>query len=57
MVVDDYLQSSSKFHRAFSGYLLRVGLQHRSEVHLGPFKLDVVIGNDFVLEVGVGLHV
>merc|ERR1712048_518089 len=56
LVVDDFMSKSSKMHRGFSSYLQRVGLQHRSEVCLGPFMLDVVIGDRFVIEVDGPSH-
>ncbi|CAD7970162.1 unnamed protein product [Amoebophrya sp. A120] len=56
LTVDDYLPNSSKMHRTVSTYLQQVGLPHRSEVQLGPYALDIVIGKQFVLEIDGPSH-
>ena len=56
IVVDDYMQNSSRLHRRISQWFTRVGLHHRSEVFLGPFMLDMVIGNRVVVEIDGPSH-
>ncbi|CAE8595742.1 unnamed protein product, partial [Polarella glacialis] len=56
VVVDDYMQNSSKMHRRISQWFARVGLHHRSEVFLGPFMLDMVIGEKVVVEIDGPTH-
>ncbi|OLP81992.1 hypothetical protein AK812_SmicGene37405 [Symbiodinium microadriaticum] len=56
VVVDDYMQNSSRLHRRISQWFTRVGLHHRSEVFLGPFMLDMVIGNRVVVEIDGPSH-
>ena len=56
IVVDDYMENSSRLHRRISQWFTRVGLHHRSEVFLGPFMLDMVIGNDVVVEIDGPSH-
>ena len=38
-------------HRTISRYFERVGIRHRNEVALGPFQLDLVVGDKLVVEV------
>jgi len=45
------MAQSSRTHRMISGYFTRVGLHHRNEVQLGPFMIDIVIGNRLAVEV------
>eukprot|EP00927_Polykrikos_kofoidii_P038478 TRINITY_DN32824_c0_g1_i1.p1 TRINITY_DN32824_c0_g1~~TRINITY_DN32824_c0_g1_i1.p1 ORF type:complete len:1256 (+),score=187.27 TRINITY_DN32824_c0_g1_i1:212-3979(+) len=56
VVVDDYMQNSSMMHRSISRWFHRVGLHHRSEVFLGPFMLDMLIGTTVVVEVDGPFH-
>ena len=56
VVVDDYMQNSSRLHRRISQWFTRVGLHHRSEVFLGPFMLDMVIGDRVVVEIDGPSH-
>ena len=56
VVVDDYMQNSSRLHRRISQWFTRVGLHHRSEVFLGPFMLDMVIENNVVVEIDGPSH-
>ncbi|CAE7324916.1 AL1 [Symbiodinium sp. CCMP2592] len=56
IVVDDYMQNSSRLHRRISQWFTRVGLHHRSEVFLGPFMLDMVIGSRVVVEIDGPSH-
>eukprot|EP00929_Paragymnodinium_shiwhaense_P074577 TRINITY_DN38175_c0_g1_i2.p1 TRINITY_DN38175_c0_g1~~TRINITY_DN38175_c0_g1_i2.p1 ORF type:complete len:1144 (+),score=285.75 TRINITY_DN38175_c0_g1_i2:118-3549(+) len=56
VAVDDYMQNSSFTHRRISKFFTRVGLHHRSEVFLGPFMLDIVIGDRVVVEVDGPSH-
>ncbi|CAJ1327574.1 unnamed protein product [Effrenium voratum] len=56
VVVDDYMQSSSRLHRRISRWFMRVGLQHRSEVFVGPFMLDMLIGERVVVEIDGPSH-
>eukprot|EP00397_Hematodinium_sp_SG-2012_P007307 GEMP01007350.1.p1 GENE.GEMP01007350.1~~GEMP01007350.1.p1 ORF type:complete len:995 (+),score=246.36 GEMP01007350.1:141-3125(+) len=56
VVVDDYMQSSSKMHRRISRVFTRVGLHHRSEVYIGPFMLDIVLGSKLIVEVDGPSH-
>eukprot|EP00933_Yihiella_yeosuensis_P040532 TRINITY_DN34860_c0_g1_i1.p1 TRINITY_DN34860_c0_g1~~TRINITY_DN34860_c0_g1_i1.p1 ORF type:complete len:833 (-),score=157.51 TRINITY_DN34860_c0_g1_i1:380-2644(-) len=56
VLVDDYMQNSSKMHRRISQWFTRVGLHHRSEVFLGPFMLDMVIGDKVVVEIDGPTH-
>lgn len=48
--------SSSQFHREVSQYFQRVGLYHHSEVRIGPYSLDLVVGNTTVFEVDGEAH-
>ncbi|CAK0853214.1 unnamed protein product [Prorocentrum cordatum] len=56
LAVDDYMNNSSKMHRDISKCFTEVGLNHRSEVFIGPFMLDMVIGNKVVVEVDGPSH-
>lgn len=56
LAVDDYMQNSSRMHRKISKWFTRVGLHHRSEVLLGPFFLDMVIGERFIVEIDGPSH-
>ena len=56
VVVDDYMQNSSRLHRRISQWFMRVGLEHRSEVFVGPFMLDMLIGERVVVEVDGPSH-
>eukprot|EP00931_Biecheleriopsis_adriatica_P050837 TRINITY_DN29466_c0_g1_i2.p1 TRINITY_DN29466_c0_g1~~TRINITY_DN29466_c0_g1_i2.p1 ORF type:complete len:389 (-),score=73.81 TRINITY_DN29466_c0_g1_i2:101-1267(-) len=56
VLIDDYMQNSSKMHRRISQWFTRVGLHHRSEVFLGPFMLDMVIGDKIVVEIDGPTH-
>ena len=56
VVVEDYMQNSSRLHRRISQWFTRVGLEHRSEVFLGPFMLDMLIGERVVVEVDGPSH-
>jgi len=56
VVLDDYMQNSSRMHRRISQWFTRVGLHHRSEVFIGPFMLDMVIGDKVVIEVDGPSH-
>ncbi|CAK9061505.1 unnamed protein product [Durusdinium trenchii] len=56
VIVDDYMQSSSRLHRRISQWFTRVGLEHRSEVFVGPFMLDMLIGERVVVEVDGPTH-
>ena len=56
VVVDDYMQSSSRLHRRISQWFTRVGLEHRSEVFVGPFMLDMLIGERVVVEIDGPTH-
>lgn len=50
------MQGSSKMHRRISQWFTRVGLHHRSEVFVGPYMLDMVIGDRVVVEVDGPSH-
>ncbi|PFH37170.1 RAP domain-containing protein [Besnoitia besnoiti] len=52
----DCFALSSKMHRDVSAAFLRVGLLHRSEVQLGPFCLDIVLGERLAVEVDGPSH-
>lgn len=56
VVLDDYMQNSSRMHRRISQWFTRVGLHHRSEVFVGPFMLDMVIGDKVVVEIDGPSH-
>jgi len=56
VVVDDYMQSSSRMHRRIAKVFTRVGLHHRSEVYVGPFMLDIVLGSRNVVEIDGPSH-
>lgn len=56
VAVDDFMQNSSKTHRHISRWFSRVGLHHRSEVLFGPFMLDIVVGDNVVIEVDGPTH-
>lgn len=56
VIVDDYMQNSSRLHRRISQWFMRVGLEHRSEVFVGPFMLDMLIGERVVVEVDGPSH-
>lgn len=56
VVIDDYMQNSSRLHRHISKWFHTVGLHHRNEVFLGPFMLDIVIGKKVVVEVDGPSH-
>uniref|UniRef100_A0A0G4FCY9 RAP domain-containing protein n=1 Tax=Chromera velia CCMP2878 TaxID=1169474 RepID=A0A0G4FCY9_9ALVE len=47
----DFMGKSSRFHKAVSKALNAVGLVHRSEILLGPYSCDVLIGNRLIVEV------
>lgn len=53
---DDYMKNTSKTHRRISQWFTRVGLHHRSEVALGPFTLDMVIGDRVLVEIDGPSH-
>lgn len=56
VAVDDYYQNSSRLHRKISKWFTRVGLHHRSEVMLGPFFLDMVVGEKLIVEIDGPAH-
>ncbi|KFH07594.1 RAP domain-containing protein [Toxoplasma gondii VAND] len=52
----DCFSLSSKLHRDVSSAFLRIGLVHRSEVQLGPFSLDIVLGDRLAVEIDGPSH-
>ncbi|PHJ24674.1 rap domain-containing protein [Cystoisospora suis] len=52
----DCFALSSRMHRDVSNAFLRVGIFHRSEVQLGPFSLDLVVGDRLAVEVDGPSH-
>lgn len=52
----DCFALSSRMHKHVSSAFLRVGIFHRSEVQLGPFSLDLVVGDRLAVEVDGPSH-
>ncbi|KAF4655827.1 hypothetical protein FOL47_009264 [Perkinsus chesapeaki] len=48
---DDVMGQTSQLHRQVSKFFTMVGLRHRNEVIIGPYSIDILVGESFAFEV------